>query len=80
MPSFPWLMNLAPIIAISAPSFFMYAFRIGWIRPEPREARTGRRIAVIGSEPAGLAAAQQLNRAGHSVTVFEKAYATVWRK
>jgi glutamate synthase (NADPH/NADH) small chain len=50
-----------------------HAFREGWIRPEPPEVRTGKRVAIVGSGPAGLAAAQQLNRAGHSVTVFEKA-------
>jgi len=49
------------------------AFGEGWIVPEPPAVRTGKRIAVIGSGPAGLAAAQQLNRAGHLVTVFEKA-------
>ncbi len=50
-----------------------HAFAEGWIVPEPPVQRTGKRVAVIGSGPAGLAAAQQLNRAGHSVTVFEKA-------
>jgi glutamate synthase (NADPH/NADH) small chain len=44
----------------------------GWIKPEPPESRTGKRIAVVGSGPSGLAAAQQLNRAGHEVTLFEK--------
>jgi glutamate synthase (NADPH/NADH) small chain len=44
----------------------------GWVVPEPPEFRTGKRVAVIGSGPAGLAAAAELNRAGHSVTVFEK--------
>ncbi|HTK33810.1 MAG TPA: glutamate synthase subunit beta [Caulobacteraceae bacterium] len=44
----------------------------GWIRPEPSPRGTGRRVAVVGSGPAGLACAQQLARVGHSVTVFEK--------
>jgi glutamate synthase (NADPH/NADH) small chain len=48
------------------------AFREGWIRPERPANRTGKTIAVVGSGPAGLAAAQQLNRAGHHVTVYEK--------
>ncbi len=49
------------------------AFQEGWIRPEPPARRTGKRVAIVGSGPSGLAAAQQLNRAGHAVTVFEKA-------
>jgi glutamate synthase (NADPH/NADH) small chain len=49
------------------------AFAAGWIVPEPPALRTGKRVAVVGSGPAGLAAAAQLNRAGHSVTVFERA-------
>jgi glutamate synthase (NADPH/NADH) small chain len=44
----------------------------GWILPQPPKARTGKRVAVVGSGPAGLACAQQLARAGHAVTVFEK--------
>lgn len=48
-------------------------YREGWITPQPPESRTGKRVAVVGSGPAGLAAAQQINRAGHWVTVFERA-------
>jgi len=44
----------------------------GWITPQPASVKTGKKVAVVGSGPAGLAAAQQLARAGHSVTVFEK--------
>jgi glutamate synthase (NADPH/NADH) small chain len=49
------------------------AFDEGWIKASPPATRTGRRVAVVGSGPAGLAAADQLNRAGHHVTVFERA-------
>jgi glutamate synthase (NADPH) small chain len=48
------------------------AFEEGWVTPRPPERRTGRRVAVVGSGPAGLAAASQLNRRGHAVTVFER--------
>ncbi len=47
-------------------------FAEGWIKPQPPKIRTGKTVAIVGSGPAGLAAAQQLNRAGHSVTVFER--------
>jgi glutamate synthase (NADPH/NADH) small chain len=48
-------------------------FEEGWIVPEPPTKRTGKKVAVVGSGPAGLAAAAQLNRAGHGVTLFERA-------
>jgi glutamate synthase (NADPH/NADH) small chain len=48
-------------------------FAENWVTPEPPEKRTGKRVAVVGSGPAGLACAAQLNRAGHWVTVFERA-------
>ncbi|HEX8645366.1 MAG TPA: glutamate synthase subunit beta [Thermoleophilaceae bacterium] len=48
------------------------AFEEGWIVPEPPAYRTGRTVAVVGSGPAGMAAAAQLNKAGHSVTLFER--------
>jgi glutamate synthase (NADPH/NADH) small chain len=49
-----------------------HAFAKGWIIPEPPTKRTDKTVAVVGSGPAGLAVAQQLNRAGHTVTVFER--------
>jgi glutamate synthase (NADPH/NADH) small chain len=48
-------------------------FAEGWIRPEPPAERTGKRVAIVGSGPSGLACADQLNKAGHHVTVFERA-------
>src|SRR5438309_9075518 len=48
------------------------AFDEGWVQPKPAAQKTGRTVAVIGSGPAGMACAQQLARAGHSVTVFER--------
>jgi glutamate synthase (NADPH/NADH) small chain len=49
------------------------AFTNGWLAPQPPTKRTGKTVAVVGSGPAGLAAAAQLNKAGHTVTVFERA-------
>ncbi len=72
----------ACVLGINAPavtiknienSIIERAFAEGWVVPEPPATRTGKKVAVIGSGPAGLAAAQQLNRAGHWVTVFERA-------
>jgi glutamate synthase (NADPH/NADH) small chain len=53
-------------------SIIDYAFEQGWVKPMMPEKQTGKKIAVVGSGPAGLAAAQQLCRAGHEVTVFER--------
>jgi len=50
-----------------------HAFREGWIQPEPPGVRTGKKVAIVGSGPSGLACAAQLNRVGHRVTVFERA-------
>ena len=48
------------------------AFEQGWIKPEPPAVKTGKRVAIVGSGPAGLACAQQLARAGHDVHVYER--------
>jgi glutamate synthase (NADH) len=45
---------------------------MGWMKPQPPKVRTGKKVAIIGSGPAGLAAADQLNKAGHSVTVYDR--------
>src|SRR5208283_325961 len=50
-----------------------HAWENGWVVPEPPQKRTGKVVAVIGSGPAGISAAAQLNKAGHEVTVFERA-------
>ncbi|MDD4908383.1 MAG: glutamate synthase subunit beta [Candidatus Omnitrophica bacterium] len=49
-----------------------YAFKAGYIQPNPPKTRTGKRVAVVGSGPAGLACADQLNKTGHNVVLFEK--------
>ena len=48
------------------------AWENGWVKPQPAKVKTGKKVAIVGGGPAGLAAAQQLARAGHDVTVFEK--------
>ncbi len=66
--------NSTPVsIKLSEVSIIDRAFREGWVRPQPPSSRTGRKVAVVGSGPAGLAAAAQLNKAGHAVIVFERA-------
>lgn len=69
------------VLSINAPAVTIHdnertiidnAFANGWVKPEPPEVRTGKTVAVIGSGPSGLAAAAQLNKAGHLVTVFER--------
>jgi glutamate synthase (NADPH/NADH) small chain len=63
----------AVTIKLSEVSIVDHAFAEGWIKPQPPEKRTGKKVAVIGSGPAGLAVAAQLNKAGHTVTVYERA-------
>ncbi|NJD04438.1 MAG: glutamate synthase subunit beta [Ruminiclostridium sp.] len=53
-------------------TIFDRAWKEGWIKPEPPKKRTGKRVAVVGSGPSGLACADQLNKVGHTVTVFER--------
>jgi glutamate synthase (NADPH/NADH) small chain len=66
--------NEPPVtIKLIEKSIVDHAWNEGWIRPEPPRTRLPKRVAVAGSGPAGLAAAQQLNRAGYWVTIFEKA-------
>ncbi len=65
---------IAPPVSIKLNEYSIIekGFNEGWIKPNPPKTRTGKKVAVIGSGPAGLAAAAQLNSAGHLVTVFEK--------
>ncbi len=66
--------NKPPVaIKLIEKSIVERGFDEGWIQPEPPSFKTGKRVAIVGSGPAGLAAAQQLCRAGHDVTVYEKA-------
>ncbi|HEX4792860.1 MAG TPA: glutamate synthase subunit beta [Humisphaera sp.] len=66
--------NEKPVtIKLVEQSIIDHAFANGWVKAHQPDRRTGKKVAVIGSGPAGLAAAAQLNKAGHSVTVFERA-------
>ena len=85
-PEFTGLVCPAPcenacVLAINEPavtiknievSIIERAYKEGWIKPTPPKKRTGKKVAVVGSVPAGLSCADQLNKAGHVVTVFEK--------
>jgi glutamate synthase (NADPH/NADH) small chain len=71
----------ACVLAVNAPAVTIeqieqtiieHAFEKGWVHPQPPTRRTGKKVAVVGSGPAGLACAQQLNTAGHTVVVFER--------
>jgi glutamate synthase (NADPH/NADH) small chain len=68
-----WINEDAVTIKQVEVSIIEHAWDHGWIAPVTPSVQTGRRVAVVGSGPAGLAAAQQLTRAGHTVTVFERA-------
>ena len=66
--------NAKPVtIKLIEQSIIDHGFAEGYVKPQPPATRTGKKVAVIGSGPAGLAAAAQLNKAGHLVTVFERA-------
>ena len=60
-------------IKLNEVSIIDKAFEEGWVKPEPPTERTGKKVAVVGSGPAGMACADQLNKAGHEVTVYERA-------
>ncbi|HXE41238.1 MAG TPA: glutamate synthase subunit beta, partial [Azonexus sp.] len=65
--------NTAPVGIKSIEHFIIdKGWSMGWVVPQPPKSKTGKKIAIVGSGPAGLAAAQQLARVGHAVTVFEK--------
>ncbi len=65
--------NAAPVGIKSIEHFIIdKGWEMGWVVPQPAAVKTGKRVAIVGSGPAGLAAAQQLARVGHDVTVFEK--------
>lgn len=67
-------LNEKPVtIKLIEESIIDHAFEEGWIKPQPPQVRTAKKVAVVGSGPAGLAAGAQLNKAGHTVTVFERA-------
>src|SRR5215212_12038153 len=71
-----WNVSIKPTISRSslvACALLPVKARVCWVCPEPPEKRTGKKVAVVGSGPSGLACAAQLNRAGHWVTVYERA-------
>jgi NADPH-dependent glutamate synthase beta subunit-like oxidoreductase len=60
------------LLMIASLISFAQGFEMGWMLPNPPTFTTGKRIAIIGSGPAGLACADQLNKAGHKVTVYDR--------